>query len=70
MTRVRFLVIGKSGVDLFQTSRILERYDCFSEIDAVLAKILGGFAAVPFVLHALRYRISVVTASDHSAFRH
>jgi hypothetical protein len=34
-----FLVIDESDVDLFQTSRILERYDGFPKIDAVLAKI-------------------------------
>jgi hypothetical protein len=44
------LVIGESIVENFDLSRILQGPCRGGETDAVLAKVHGGFAIVPFVL--------------------
>jgi len=45
------LVVGEPRVDFFETVRVFEGRNGIRKIHAVLAKVIGGFAIVPFVLH-------------------
>lgn len=54
MTRIPLLVVCESRVDFLQAVRVLKGLDGVHKIYAVLAKILGSFAPVPFVLHSKR----------------
>ena len=45
------LPVVVSRVDILQTVRVFESSNRVREVYAVLAKILCGFAVVPFVLH-------------------
>jgi hypothetical protein len=45
------LAVHELRVNLFQSVQVFESDNGVREIHAVLAKVLGGFAIVPFVLH-------------------
>ena len=45
------LAILEPHVDFFQTVRIFEGSNRIRKIHAMLAKVLSGFAIVPFILH-------------------
>jgi len=45
------LAVREPGVGFFQAVRIFEGSNRIRKIHAVLAKVLGGFAIVPFILH-------------------
>lgn len=45
------LAVGEPRVDFFQTVRVFEGSNRIRKIHAVLAKVIGGFAIIPFVLH-------------------
>jgi hypothetical protein len=45
------LVVDKSIIDFFDVVRVFQGSDGIRKIHAVLAKIRGGFAIVPFLLH-------------------
>src|ERR1700730_4026157 len=45
------LAVHELRVELFQSVQVFEGRNGIHEIHAVLAKVFGGFAIVPFVLH-------------------
>jgi hypothetical protein len=45
------LFVYEPGIDFFQTVRIFEGSNSIRKVHAVLAKVLSGFAIVPFILH-------------------
>jgi hypothetical protein len=59
-----FLAVHEARVDLFQAVRVLEGSNGIRKIHAVPAKIHGGFAIVPFVLHTNQYRMPAAAASN------
>ena len=46
-----FLVVLVSRVNILQPVRVFEGSNRVREVDAMFAKILCGFAIIPFVLH-------------------
>jgi len=53
------LVVREPRVDVLQAVRVFQGFDGIHEIHAVLAKVISGFAIVPFVLQqclVLEYR--------------
>ena len=51
MTCIRSSPYANRRVDFFQAVRIFEGSNRIRKIHAVLAKVLSGFAIVPFILH-------------------
>ena len=45
------LAVLEPRVDFFQPVRVFEGSNGIRKVYAVLAKVLGGFAIIPFVLH-------------------
>ena len=46
------LAVNEPHVDFFQAVWIFEGGNGIRKIHAVLAKVIGGFAIVPFIMHA------------------
>jgi hypothetical protein len=46
------LAVGKPRIDLFNAVCILKGSNRVRKINALLAKVYGGFAIVPFIMHS------------------